>query len=248
MPDPRRRFCLTSRPVIQSTPEYAPEEVTARVVDHGLRRPSTGPPLMPFPVLPVIMTCGNMEFTAVSPGSRITERTRRPGLMCDRSQTAPVWSRTGDYSHSEQPSGPSGTPPGDGTQSDVTRFTASVRGSRGCRTHGCADAPGLPGGRRAPGAHARAGGAGARRAPWWTSRPPGAPEGAQAALRPSRGRHNGMATRITRPPPSRGSAVITPPCARATERAMDRPSPTPLSLPVRSVRSRRKGSKRLSTS
>lgn len=55
-------------------------------------------------------------------------------------------------------------------------------------------------------------------------------------------------TRITRPPPSRGSALTWPPCARTTERTIDSPSPTPLSLPVRSERSLRKGSKMFSSS
>ena len=41
----------------------------------------------------------------------------------------------------------------------------------------------------------------------------------------------GRVTRITSPPPSRGRATMWPPCARATDRAIDRPRPTPLSLP-----------------
>lgn len=188
MPDPRRRFCLTSRPVTQSTPEDAPEEVSARVADHGPWRSESHPPWMPLRVLPVIMTCGNMEFTVVSPRSAITERTHCERAVCNRSQVCAERTRSADYSQSEQRPGrrgESGSAGRDAVHSLSQEFTGS---------------------------------------------------------------HIGIATRMTRPPPSRGSAVITPPCALATERAMDSPSPTPLSLPVRSVRSRRKGSNMLSTS
>src|SRR5690606_32369545 len=52
----------------------------------------------------------------------------------------------------------------------------------------------------------------------------------------------GMRTVTTRPPPSRGTAVTVPPCARTIARTIDRPRPAPLADSCRSALSLRNGS------
>lgn len=174
VPGPKRRFCLTSSAVTQSTPNRTSEEVIGSTAGHDRKGPCCRTLLTPPRVLPVIMTCGNMDFSALFPDLR-SRSVPAAGIVCAIAHSMP--------------------PPG--SDRKIQRKANTTPGvSR--------DGSGM--------------------------------------------RQTGIATRMTRPPPSRGTAEMVPPWARATDRAMDRPSPTPLSLPVRSVRSRRNGSKRLSIS
>ncbi len=222
MPDLRRRFCLTSRSVTQSTPNRTPEEVIGLDGDQDRTRSECRTSRSPSPVLPVIPPLGNQDFPGIPPGKSITERRWLEIRVCERSHThcpavGPAQfraKRTWRRIHSHPPSRQTGRR--DGVRPRDERSYAQMSGA----THGGAQALLRPYNRPAG-------------APWPKGGVPG---------------QSGRTTRITSPPPSRGSAVIVPSCARATERTMDSPSPTPLSLPVRSVRSRRNGSKRFSTS
>ena len=58
----------------------------------------------------------------------------------------------------------------------------------------------------------------------------------------------GSVTCTTSPPPSRGTAWASPPCARATARTIDKPSPKPRPPSTRSRPKRRNGWKSVSIS
>ena len=226
MPDLRRRFCLTSRSVTQSTPNRTPEEVIGLDGDQDRTRSECRTSRSPSRVLPVIGAPGNPDFPGYPPGVLITERRGTKSEACEGSHTAGAVCGPPEFRAKRTWRRIHATPPPRQTGREA------VCGPSGRdHPHGCPRPPprlrAAPTGRTTP------------------SQPPC--RHSTEAARDGAGQ-SGSTTRITRPPPSRGSAVMLPSCARTTDRTMDSPRPTPLSLPVRSVRSRRNGSKRFSTS
>src|SRR6185312_5674031 len=105
VPGPKRRFCLTSSAVTQSTPNRTPEEVIAPAAGDDRKRTTCRTLLAPPRVLPVIMTCGNMDFSALFPEVAITESTRCRDRVCDRSQHAREARRPQNSAQSEHAPG-----------------------------------------------------------------------------------------------------------------------------------------------
>jgi len=141
VPDLRRRFCLTSRSVTQSTPNRTPEEVIGLDGDQDRTRSECRTSRSPPPLLPVISPPGNPDFPGIPTGISITERRWPEFRACEASHThrptgGPVQfraKRTRRRIHADPPSRQTGrrggVRPGDG-RSYAQMSEAARRGAQ----------------------------------------------------------------------------------------------------------------------